>query len=164
MRLYNLQGKLVKSIQTKSGNKAHYVSVTQKGELVYTDFKDRTVNIIKKTGIQTLIRLHRWRPFYACSTIAGDLLVVMNSNDKKQAKVVRYSGSTEKQSIEFDDKGQPLYSPQIHTKYICENKNRDICVADSYNNTRAVVVVDEAEKLRFTYTGPPYPTNRHHYR
>lgn len=160
MRLYNIQGKLMKSIQTKSGNKARCITVTRSGELVYTDFNDRTVNVVKKTEIRTLIRLQGWRPCYACSTSSGDLLVVMNSNDKKQAKVVRYSGSPEKQTIEFDDKVQPLYSPHKHTKYIRENKNRDICVADSYTDTRAVVVVNEAGKLRLTYTGPHFPTKR----
>uniref|UniRef100_K1QZK1 Tripartite motif-containing protein 2 n=1 Tax=Magallana gigas TaxID=29159 RepID=K1QZK1_MAGGI len=48
--------------------------------------------------------------------------------------------------------GEHLLDESDHTKYISENRNLDVCVAD--NGAHSVVVVDHTGKFRFKYTGP----------
>ena len=126
------------------------------GALLYSDWKTKKVYRVKNDQTEEIITLQGWEPAKLCATSSGDLLVTMYSDDKTQSKVVRYSGSTVKQTIQFDDDGQPLYSGNNFIKYISENRNLDICVADS--EAGAVVVVNQAGKFRFRYTGPPSPT------
>ena len=168
LKLYNMKGELLKSIKTQSGRKPWDIAVTRSRDLLYADYWDSSINLLSSTQslfrrlvsgtqqIQTLITLRGWNPVGLFSTSSGDLLVIMDSHgdDEKQSKVVRYSGSTEKQNFQWDDQGKPLYISGIfNTKYLSENRNLDICVADS--NAGAVVVVSAAGKLRFRYTSPP---------
>nr|XP_022308318.1 uncharacterized protein LOC111114320 [Crassostrea virginica] len=76
MKLYNLQGELLRSIQTKSGNWPDDIAVTRSGDLVYTDPKDSSINLVRGTKIQTLITLRSWRPFHLCTTSSEDLLII----------------------------------------------------------------------------------------
>lgn len=149
LRLYKLKGELVREIHTKSGNKPYDIAVTKNGDLVYTDNEEETVNILRNNKTQTQIRLRGWKPLGVCCSTFGDLLIVMNND--KISKVVRYSGHTKKQSIKYNEERQPLFSPGSINKYICENRNLDICVSDF--EAHAVVVVNQVGKRRFTYTG-----------
>jgi streptogramin lyase len=156
MKLLNLQGKVLTSMQTKSGTKPWDIAVTWDGDLVYTSIADKTVNLVKNKQIQTVITLQGWAPHNLCSTSSKDLLVTMVSADCKQSKVVRYSADfAEKQTVQFDDQGRPLFSCGRYNNfiYVEENKNLDICVADFWS--RAVLVVNQSGKIRFRYTGHP---------
>lgn len=118
-------------------------------------YNDRSVNIVKSSQIHPLIKLRRWIPHNICSTSAGDLLVIVESDDYEQTKVVHYAGSTEIRSIrsiQLNDSGESLYSSGV-TKYITDTRNKDICVTDL--DLHVVVVVNQAGKFRFTYTGSP---------
>ncbi|XP_052678839.1 uncharacterized protein LOC128159700 [Crassostrea angulata] len=157
MRLVSLQEKLVKEIETNSRTRPGDIAVSN-GYLVYTDYNERAVNILKNKKLNRVARLQGWRPRSVCISSTGDFLVVMDSDDYQQVKIVRYSSSDfkEKQCIQSNDNGERLYSPGDFSKYISENKNLDICVADY--RAGAVVVVNQAGKLRFTYTGPSSTT------
>ena len=120
---------------------------------MYTDEDDRSINLVSGIQIQTLITLRGWTPLGLCITSSGDFLVIMRSDDEKQTKVVRYSDSIKKHTVQWDDQGKPLYSSGSTDKSLSENRNLDICVADF--DAYAVVVVSATGKLRFRYTGPP---------
>lgn len=50
LKIFNLKGKLLQSIQSKSGGIPSDIAVTSSGDIVYTDRSDRTVNIVKDTN------------------------------------------------------------------------------------------------------------------
>ena len=163
-------------IRTSSGYRPWDIAVNREGNLIYSDRDSGAVLVVKDGKATVLLKSIYWIPLNICSTFSGDLLVIMNSNDHKQTKVVRYSGNTEIQSLQFDEmgqrlyhsydshkyiteiqslqfdeKGQPLYHSYDGHKYITENGNLDICVADC--QVGSVVVVDPSGKLRFRYSG-----------
>ena len=47
LRLYNLKGELLRSVQTKSENKPWDIAVTRSGDLVYTDYHDSSINLVR---------------------------------------------------------------------------------------------------------------------
>ncbi|XP_034308286.2 tripartite motif-containing protein 2-like isoform X2 [Magallana gigas] len=159
IKCFNSKGSLLQTVKQKSGNFPNDIAVDSSGDLLYTSWATRTVNKVKNGQTEEMIKLQEWKPGKLCVTSTDDLLVTMFSDDNIQFKVVRYSGSTEKQTIQFDDEGKPLYSGNEYNKYITENRNHDICVADW--KAGAVVVVNEDGKLRWRYTGhPPVTKNK----
>lgn len=154
LNLNNLKAELQKSIRTTSGNMPRDIAVTKCGDLVYADFKDKSLTIVKSasTNSRKVISLGNWNPRNICSTTSDDLLVSME-RDKKQTKIVRFSRLNHKPgiTIQFDDKRRPLFSHGGYDKAITENRNLDICVADF--GAGELVVVNQYGKLRFRYTG-----------
>lgn len=96
-------------IRTKSGNDPRDITVLKKGHLVYSDFEDRTVNIVVNKQISEVVRLRTLRPLRVNGTVSDDILVTMVGDKKKRTKVVRCAYSIENQPFLFDTKAPPLY-------------------------------------------------------
>ncbi|XP_052691355.1 uncharacterized protein LOC128169229 [Crassostrea angulata] len=143
----DLQGNQLQKIQTSGGYGYH--TVTQDGDLIYTDRDNNVINrITPGNTITEFIKTRDRRPLSIHSSyINGDILV--GTRKDNEGKVTRYNkAGTEIQNIQRDNKGQELYS---QPRYITENINGDVCVSDY--NKHAVVVVDKSGRHRFSYTG-----------
>uniref|UniRef100_K1PTE1 Tripartite motif-containing protein 3 n=1 Tax=Magallana gigas TaxID=29159 RepID=K1PTE1_MAGGI len=158
IKCFNIKGSLLQTIWKQSGKFPGDIAVDSDGDLLYISGATGIVNKVKYGQTVELIRLLEWTPIKLCVTSTGDLLVTMFSDDETESKVVRYLDSTEKQTIQFDDEGKPLYSGNGMIKYITENRNHDICVADC--GAGALVVVNQDGKLRWRYTGHPSVTKK----
>ena len=162
MICYNLRGEKQAEEVTSSRQKPYDIMVLQ-GKLVYTDPNSKSIYIIERGALESNRRraftkislsLEGWIPQGVCSTRSGGLLVIMKTEDNRETKVLCYTcignrEMKERQSIQWDAQGQPLFSTGYY-KYLAENRNFDICVADC--NANAVVVVNEDGHLRFKYT------------
>ena len=146
----NLQGFLLRERYFIGCRPEGYHTVAQDGDLIYAlkcaklicriTPKSEFADLSFKTGDWAPMSLH-------CSHINGDTLVGMKND--KDAKISRYNNAEKEiQSIQFDNKGENLYSSP---SYITENINGDICTSD-YDN-EAVVVVNRNGLHRFSYTG-----------
>lgn len=157
IKCFNMNGNSINAIKTKSGEEPDDIAVTSDGCLLYSDRKTKTINKVMNGQIERLIKLQKWTPTYLCVTSSRDLLVGMSHEFKSQNKIVRYSGAVEKQTIKYDEDNTFLYSRENGAKYITENKNLDICVAD--RAAGAVVVVNQSGKLRFRYKNHHFKEN-----
>uniref|UniRef100_K1QIZ2 B box-type domain-containing protein n=1 Tax=Magallana gigas TaxID=29159 RepID=K1QIZ2_MAGGI len=142
------EGNQLQKIQT-SGKDEGYHTVTQDGDLIYTDKCNKVINRIKQGNTVTeFIKTEDWKPISIHSShISGDKLVGMMKDG--EAKVTRYNKTGEEiQNIQRDNKGQGLYGDP---RYITENINGDVCTSDL--NKQVVVVVNKSGQHRFSYTG-----------
>ncbi|XP_062621522.1 uncharacterized protein LOC134283100 [Saccostrea cucullata] len=130
------------------------ITVTRQGELIYSDYINRTVNIVRDGKVETLkITPRGWHPSGLCCTRSGDILVSMCTTDNSHYKIVRYQGQRVTQEIDKDEHGDPIYQGGKYGVYVVENNNGDIVASDL--NARAVVVVDRTGKVRFRYNNKP---------
>lgn len=128
------------------------IAVTRTDDLIYGIKLENTVFKLTKDKAEELINLHDWKLLSLCITAFGELLVCMTDERKYRCRVVRFNQDSEiRQIIQYDHRGDSLYTPGMLSKYIEENKNGDICLADC--DAGEVVVTDKAGKFRFRYAG-----------
>ncbi|XP_055998839.1 E3 ubiquitin-protein ligase TRIM71-like [Ostrea edulis] len=150
----DIHGSVRDTVTTTCEEWPNDITVTRQGELVYSDVHNRTVNIVRHGRTETLITTPQgWHPGQLCCTKYGDILVSMLTTDYSQRKIVRYQGHTEKQEIDRDEDGEPIYKGGKYTLFVVENNNGDICASD--NNADTVVVVNKSGRVRFRYDGTP---------
>nr|XP_034312320.1 uncharacterized protein LOC117684400 isoform X1 [Crassostrea gigas] len=143
----DLKGNQLEKIQTDGGYGYH--TVTQDGDLIYTDRKNKVINTI--TLDNTITEFYKtvdWKPISIHSShINRDILVGMIKDG--EAKVTRYNkNGGEIQNIQWDNNGQEMYR---YPYYITENISGDICESDF--SKQAVVVVNKLGQHRFSYKG-----------
>ncbi|XP_052692132.1 uncharacterized protein LOC128170396 [Crassostrea angulata] len=153
IKCFNIEGVLLQTIKHTFGNFPNDIAIDSDGNILYVNGATGTVNKVTNRQTKLLISLYGWVPVNLCVTSSGDILISMYSAEVTQSKVVRYSESTEKQTIQYDKEGKPLYSENVKIKYITENRNHDICVADC--GAGALVVVNQDSTLKWRYTGHP---------
>jgi sugar lactone lactonase YvrE len=130
------------------------ITVNRQGEAIYCDAFNRSVNIVRHEGRETLITTTQgWHPQGLCCTRSGDILVSMRSAYYGHRKIVRYQGQRITQEIDKDELGNPIYQGGNYILYVTENINGDVVASDV--NADTVVVVDRTGKVRFRYNGKP---------
>ncbi|XP_062568368.1 uncharacterized protein LOC134230556 [Saccostrea cucullata] len=153
IRRVDIHGSVQESITTQCPFCPGAISVTRQGELIYSDYFNKTVNIVRRGRSEVLITPPQgWGPWGLCCTRSGDILVNVNSN--KQNKIICYQGKTMNQEIYKDEHGNTIFK-EGYTMLIslAENNNGDICVTDF--NADIMVVVDKTGRVRFRYDGTP---------
>ncbi|XP_062599613.1 E3 ubiquitin-protein ligase TRIM71-like, partial [Saccostrea cucullata] len=143
------------------GFTARDISVTNQGELIYSDlnFNSGCIYIVKNGRSEVFMSISGI-PGGLCCTRSGDILVCLSlmSVVKEfkleihyENKIVRYQGQTVKQEIKKDEHGNQILKNGFHTPFVDENINGDICVSDV--NANMVVVVGKSGRVRFRYDG-----------
>ena len=126
------------------------ISLTEKGELIYSDKINRTVNIIRQAKIQVLITLPKgWQPLGICYTTSRGVLVSLQMSERN--KIVYYRGEEITMEIDKDEHGNHIFRDGSGMLIVTKNINRDICVTDE--NAKTVVVMNSEGRVRFRYNG-----------
>nr|XP_022292427.1 uncharacterized protein LOC111103438 [Crassostrea virginica] len=138
---------ILKNVPVQKGLKT--IAVNKSGHLLFGTVLLDTISIYKENETNELINLNSWSLLSFCITAINGLLVCMTDARGYACRVVRFAVSEERQVIQYDSEGKGLYAPGKGRKYVKENRNGDVCVAD-YDG-KAVVVTDKAGTLRFRY-------------
>lgn len=132
------------------------IAMTTTGDLIYGIKLENTIFILKQEKAEVLINLNDWKLLSFCITAFGEILVCQVDKKRYRCRVVRFNqDSEERQIIQFDHQGKSLYTPGMLDKFIQENLNGDICLADC--DAGAVIVTDRTGEFRFRYVGPDSP-------
>jgi DNA-binding beta-propeller fold protein YncE len=160
------QGSVQDTVTTRCKHYPEGITVNRRGELVYSDGLNRTVNVVRHGKIRTLITTPQgWHPDKLCCTESEDILVSMckhrYGSSYTRHKIVRYQGESVTQEINRDEDGELIYALGSSDLYVVENNNGDVCASDG--NANEVVVAKKSGRVRFRYDGTPARRKRPFY-
>ena len=138
------------SKEFQADKKLMSIAVTITDDLVYGKILSNKIGIWKENKVKELIDLNNWSLLSLCMTANNGLLVCMTDAKGYECRVVRFEEFEERQIIQYDSEGERLYTSGTGRKFIKENRNGDVCVAD-YDG-RSVIVTDRKGTFKFQYT------------
>ncbi|XP_076078633.1 uncharacterized protein LOC143048703 [Mytilus galloprovincialis] len=146
----NMDGEVLETVDLPISLPANDISITNDGELIFTEGKPGKVTIFKEGRRETFIDVGpQWHPSGLHCTKSGDILVTMSDDSYTNYKIVRYTDGKRVQEIQNYDNGKPLFQPGLGLLFITENNNGDICVSDT--NGRVIIVFNKFGNFKFIY-------------
>ena len=143
----NIHGSIQETITC---NNPCVISMTKKGELVYSENKSGAIYIVREDTIENPITTPRgWKAKGLCCTRLGNILV--NLHKLGRNKIVCYNDNIITEEIDKDIYGNPIFRDGPYRLDISENNNGDICVIDS--NAKIVMGINLKGCVRFRYDG-----------
>ncbi|XP_062598478.1 tripartite motif-containing protein 2-like [Saccostrea cucullata] len=147
------KGSTLDNVKTKSGGFPRGLAVSNEGDLLYTDFYGKSINLVKNGREEILFNVE-WNPSGICCSASGDILVALSniSAERKKFQVVRFSNGSLKPVIESVE-NQTLFKQEgvFACLHVAENKNGDICIVDW--NAWSVLIFSKEGKLKSKYSG-----------
>ncbi|XP_062586020.1 protein wech-like [Saccostrea cucullata] len=141
----NIHGDVTGSVQIHEFPEA--ISSNTEGELYFTCWEKRSIMRYNENGFHKIHQFNDWLPKGLYCTSLGDLLVCMKS-DSNQSRVVRFKDNQITQTIQYNG-NNPLFE---NATFVTENRNGDVCVCNSRNESRdSIVVVSKGGLLKFVY-------------
>ncbi|XP_061175976.1 E3 ubiquitin-protein ligase TRIM71-like [Saccostrea echinata] len=158
MTRLDIKGKVFEKINTANNSPANGLAVNNDGELLYSDYNEEKIYLVKHGKPRTLIKT-QWGPGGICLSASGKILAVTCERRRGLYQVEVFdlkSGSYIKRFELFQLKGG-----RYLTFYLSENINGDICIADL--NAKIVLVFNREGNLRFHYGGKSLHHSFHPY-
>lgn len=153
VRHMNIHGIDLETLEA-TNSKYQNIAVSKEGELMYSDYINKSINIVK--GSQTHILIESeigWHPQGIFCTREGHVIVTLRVAGDSHCKLARYEEGNLVQEIQYDKLGNSLFSRGYKCVYLAENSNGDICASDT--NSCSLVVVDKFGDLRYHYCCDP---------
>jgi streptogramin lyase len=157
----NSAGSVLERVQTLGG--APYdLALTKDGDLLYTDNFTEFVYLVKNGHVKPFLRTHEY-PSGVCSTLSGDILVVLNDHTYQDPewnddiKAGKYRDADLILMIQFNEDDEHVFESGANaTLRVKESPNGDACFVDY--NAKEVIIISPQGNVKSRYAGHVLPS------